>query len=125
MNKLFSKVSITKLEPLIQSTIDGFITRLRDFEKSKEVVTISLAWTCVTMDIISEYAFGKSYNYVQTAKGFQTAVHDGLESATSSGNIVKQIPWMVPLMKKVPYSVMRILFPDVVGLLMFQDVSFY
>ena len=63
---MFSKASINKLEPLVHSTIDGLIARLRDLQESKTVVPILLAWTCVTMDIISDYAFRKSYNYVQT-----------------------------------------------------------
>ncbi|MAD85544.1 MAG: hypothetical protein CL912_21500 [Deltaproteobacteria bacterium] len=66
MKKMFSKASINKLEPLVHSTIDGLIARLRDLQESKTVVPILLAWTCVTMDIISDYAFRKSYNYVQT-----------------------------------------------------------
>ncbi|KAL5328079.1 hypothetical protein ACEPPN_005787 [Leptodophora sp. 'Broadleaf-Isolate-01'] len=118
---MFSKGSIAKLEPLIQSTINGLITRLRELQESNTVVTMSLAWTCVTMDVISEYSFGKSYNYVQTSKEFRTNVHDAMESVTKSGYIVKQMPWIMPLMRNIPHSVMRVLFPTVVDLLVFQD----
>ena len=123
MNKMFSKASISKLESLIHSTIDGLITRLRELQETQKVVTMSLAWTCVTMDIISDYAFGKSYNYVQTSREFRTRVRDATDSIAKSGYIVKQMPWIIPLMKKIPYSVMRILYPTVVDLLIFQDVG--
>ncbi|PVH79299.1 cytochrome P450 [Cadophora sp. DSE1049] len=33
MNKLFSKANIAKLEPVIESTINGLITRLREFQE--------------------------------------------------------------------------------------------
>ncbi|KAL2061155.1 hypothetical protein VTL71DRAFT_7428 [Oculimacula yallundae] len=121
MNRLFSKASINNLEPLIQSTIDGLTTRLRDFEESKEIVTMTLAWNCLTMDIISAYAFGKSYNHVQTAQGFSHSTHEAMDSARSSANIIKQIPWAVPLMKKIPMPVMRVLLPRVVPLFLYQD----
>ena len=123
MNKLFSKASINKLEPLIHSTIDGLIARLRGLEESNTIVPISLAWTCVTMDIISDYSFGKSYDYVRKSKLFRPDVHAAMESVSKSGVIVKQVPWIMPIMRKVPLSMMRILFPRIVDLLIFQNVS--
>ncbi|KAK0099286.1 hypothetical protein ONS95_006346 [Cadophora gregata] len=121
MNKLFSKASITRLEPLIESTIDGLITRLREFQDTNTVVTMSLAWGCVTMDIISDYAFGNSYNYVQTSKGFHSHVQAGLKGISKWGFIVKQVPWIMPWMSKLPHSVMRSLFPTVVDVLIFRE----
>lgn len=77
----------------------------------------------MTLDVISEYAFGKSYDYVNTAPGFYTDVHEAMVSAAFAGNIIKQVPWMVPFMKKLPDSVMRMLDPKVADLMRFQDVN--
>ncbi|CZT44400.1 uncharacterized protein RSE6_04562 [Rhynchosporium secalis] len=65
---------------------------------------MTIAWTCLTVDIISAYTFRERYYHIQTARKFLHHTHEEMESARSSTNIFKQIPWAIPLMKKIPLS---------------------
>jgi len=102
LSKFFSKASVTNLEPVIQSTINKLINRLRDFRDEGRPVIISLAFGCLTNDVVCEYAFAKNDNLVETSRDFQTDIHDALVNVSEIGHFLKQVPWLIGAMKKVP-----------------------
>jgi Cytochrome P450 len=122
LNKLFSKASVTKLEPLIQTTVDKLCNRLREFQDARKPVTISLAYTCCTNDVVSEYAFAKSYNYIENSPDFRTDIHDAMENVSEVSHILKQVPWLVSALQKIPAEVMKFIDPKIASFLIFQRV---
>ncbi|KAK2623556.1 hypothetical protein QTJ16_007110 [Diplocarpon rosae] len=121
MNRLFSKTSIAKLEPLIQSTVDKLVARLRTFQQSSEVVPMHLAWACATADIISTYAFGQNSNYVETAPAFRCGLYETIRSTTKAAQAMKQISWILPLVKMIPLGVVKLLDRNIFSILVFQN----
>jgi len=65
-------------------------------------VAITLAFGCLTNDVVCEYAFAKNDNLVGSSKEFQTDIHDALVNVSEVGHILKQVPWLMGAMKKVP-----------------------
>ena len=102
LNKFFSKASVTKLEPVIQTTINKLVNRLQEFKDQGKAVSISLAFACLTNDVVCEYAFAKSDNLVETSREFQTDIHDALVNVSEVGHFLKQVPWLIQAMKNVP-----------------------
>ena len=70
LNKFFSKASVTQLEPLIQTTVNKLNARLKKFQAAQKPVTISLAFGCLTSDVVCEYAFARSEKFVETSQEF-------------------------------------------------------
>lgn len=105
LGRFFSKASVTQLEPLIQATIDKLVARLRLYQEAKKPVKISLAYACLTNDVVCEYSFGMSDNLVETSQDFRTDIHDALENVSKVSHILKQVPWLIPTMQKVPLGV--------------------
>ncbi|KAL9056107.1 MAG: hypothetical protein Q9162_003170 [Coniocarpon cinnabarinum] len=60
VSKFFSKASIASRAPVIQEKVLKMCERLIPYAKNGEVVSIDAAYTCLTLDIISQYCFGVS-----------------------------------------------------------------
>lgn len=86
-------------------------------------MTISLAFTCFTNDVVSEYAFAKSYDHLKTSEDFHTDFHDAMVSISEVSHVLKQVPWAIALMQKVPPRVMKVLDPKILSFLTFQKVN--
>lgn len=121
LNKFFSRASITRLEPLIQSAVDTLCSRLRDFQKEKKQILISSGWSCFTNDVVSEYAFGKSYNYLENSHDFHTDIHDALCNAGDMFHILRIMPWAIGPMQKLPRWIMKMLDPKTLSFIDFQQ----
>lgn len=65
LSKSFSKKSVADLIPIaIQPRIDKFCKRLLDFKHTGNVVNVVNGFEALTVDIITEYSFGKSLNHL-------------------------------------------------------------
>ncbi|TVY45852.1 Cytochrome P450 monooxygenase [Lachnellula subtilissima] len=111
LNKFFWRASITRLEPLIQSAVDTLCSRLGDFQKEKKEVLISSGWSCLTNDVVSEYAFGKSYNYWKTHM---------TSTRVSTMPCAMIMPWAIGPMQKLPKWIMKMLDPKTLSFIDFQ-----
>ena len=61
LNPFFSKQSVTRLEPMIRDTVTKLCQRLESARKTGEVINMGHAYAALTMDIITQYSFAKSY----------------------------------------------------------------
>ncbi len=120
LNRFFSKQSVTRLEPLIQHTVDTLCSRLREFQGTGKPLTISLAYACFTNDVVTEYAFGRSYNYLKNSPDFHTELHDAMVNVSEAGHVLKVMPWLITSMQKVPPKIMKFLRPKLTVFLDFQ-----
>jgi hypothetical protein len=105
LNKFFSKASVTRLEPLIQTSIKKLINRLKKFQDAEKPVAISLAFGCLTNDVVCEYAFARSENLIETSLDFHTDIHDAMVNVSEIGHALKQFPWLIASMKHIPLRV--------------------
>jgi len=64
LNPYFSKRSVMRLEPVIQSCVDVLCERLREAEKSREPVNLGVACFALATDVITRYCFGESYGFL-------------------------------------------------------------
>ncbi|KAM0253654.1 hypothetical protein ACHAQJ_007166 [Trichoderma viride] len=64
LNPFFSKAAVLRLEERIQSRVRVLCERLSSFQKKGEIIDIGVAMTSLTLDIITEYSFGESWNLV-------------------------------------------------------------
>jgi hypothetical protein len=73
-------------------------------------------------DIAQEYAFARSDNRVDQ-EDFEPTFHKASIAGSSSGALMKQYPWVLPLMQSLPESFMTRLDPDMASYFSFQNVS--
>ena len=106
MGDFFSKASITKLEPLVARNVQLLCTKLHEHAESGQPVRLSDAFNCLTVDIITEYAFLKQYRYLEIPN-FRTPFYEAFEVAFQSSSLIKRLPWIIPLMGKLHRYALR------------------
>lgn len=110
MNQFFSKASVRRVEPIIQKNLDKLLVRLREFQRSSEPITLNVAFTAFTSDIITEYSFGRSYNYLDS-DDFNLAFSELMSDVHKMTGILKHVPGIIPLMEALPNRLTTLLNP--------------
>jgi cytochrome P450 len=103
LNSFFSKRAVTQLEPVIQEKVDKLCRRFGGVSKTGEVIRADAAYVALTMDVISQYAFANDDDYL-SEPDFKLAWKETLEGAFEGGALLRQFPWMLPLMNSMPDS---------------------
>jgi len=75
-----------------------------------------------TSDIAQEYAFARSDHRVDQ-DDFEPTFHDASVAGSTGGALIKQYPWILPLMKVLPDSFMTWLDPNMKSFFDLQAVS--
>jgi cytochrome P450 len=61
---LFSSASIRRLEPVMQASMANPLRRMEDAGKKGEALRIHYVLKACTSDIITKYAFGSSFHFL-------------------------------------------------------------
>ena len=112
---------MNKLEPSICAVVENLCRRLREFRDSKEPVDIGNAYAALTMDIITEYSFAKSYGCVDRPD-FAPEWPKVITAVSAQGALNKQFPSILKTMRMMPESLVEKLNPEMMLLINFQKV---
>jgi hypothetical protein len=121
LNPYFSKRSVTRLEPVIQSLIDSLCARFREFRQSGKPLDLHAAYAALTMDIISEYSFARPYGLLENPELGQEWVNIVI-SVSEQSLLIKQFGWILPMMKATPEWLVAMTSLGMARLLKFQQV---
>lgn len=140
VNPFFSKSAVRKLQPIVDERIEALLTRFRQFQVTKEPITLDYAFAAFTNgmfsskdsrislivveDIAQEYAFARSDHRVDQDDWEPTFYHASVAGSTG-GALIKQYPWLLPLMQSMPDSFMTWLDPNMRSYFGLQNVSFW
>lgn len=115
LNPFFSKKSINAIEPLIQSKVDMLCTALGEYapdgsdeKRAGKEIELGVPYMSLTLDVISHYAFGKSYGLLDLP-GFSQLWKDVVEKVMESFALVRNLPWIPELLKKLPMPITKML----------------
>jgi len=106
LNPFFSRGAILKMEPLIVDKVERLSQRFREASDRQSVVRLDAAYTAVTMDIITHYSYGESSNYVAD-ENFKLEWKEALIGGVANGVLLRHFPWLLPILKAVPLSLLR------------------
>jgi cytochrome P450 len=111
LNPFFAKRSVVRLEPRLTSKVELLCTRLAEEMKQERVVQLKAAYMALTMDIMSEYCFGKSCDYLQEPD-FKREWNELIELLTETVGTRRAFPWMTPLLQAMPVGPLLKLMPS-------------
>ncbi|CAD6576468.1 MAG: hypothetical protein ASARMPREDX12_007896 [Alectoria sarmentosa] len=115
-----SKATLLRLEPGIQSVIDKLVSRLEGLKGSGRNVNLLDVYASLTGDIIGQYAFAQPYGFLDDPD-FSPYWHKLIMGVSQNGHILKQFGWMMPLMKAMPTWLVKIIQPQMMTLIEFQQ----
>jgi cytochrome P450 len=110
LNPFFSKRSVMQLEPLIQEKIDKLSKRFDEAAESGQTMRADIAFTALTMDIISQYSFAADGNFLGMLD-FNVAWKETLLSSFEGAAMVRQFPWIVSIMSRIPPKIVMTFMP--------------
>ncbi|PYH88418.1 putative cytochrome P450 [Aspergillus ellipticus CBS 707.79] len=96
----FSKQAVEKIEPLIQSKVNRLCAYFDSCIHPGTVVTVSHAALALTVDIISSYAYGESYDCLQRAD-LGSEFRKILVSANEGYAILRHFHWLHAVMHRL------------------------
>lgn len=104
LNPFFSRPSIVAIEPFIQERVDKLCQVLEENIASNAVMEMHNAFTSLTLDIISLYAFGECYGLLDLP-GFSLEWKHGLEAMVESSIVNRHLPWVADALSLLPNAI--------------------
>jgi cytochrome P450 len=110
LNPFFSKRSVYKIEPLIMDKVQRLCARFDDEIKRKRVIRLDAAYMALTMDIITEYGYGESYDYL-SEDDYKLMWKETIVGGVANGVMLRQFPWALPILSAIPLPILHKLDP--------------
>jgi cytochrome P450 len=101
LSPFFSAKRIADFQPVIQAKTEKLCQKLSEAANDGRIVTLSRAWMAVTTDIITEYAFAKSYDQLDSPN-FQDTLHEALIAIYTTGQFALHFPIVFPILDSLP-----------------------
>ncbi|KAL4813108.1 cytochrome P450 [Aspergillus spinulosporus] len=120
LSRFFSKSSVAKLEPIIESAIRKLCTQLESYSGTQRPVKMNMAFSCMTADVVTEYAFAKSYNFLDSPT-FEPNFHRAIIAGCEMGPWIKQFPVLMAVMNVLPNWILMRINPEAAVYIQFQE----
>ena len=122
-NPYFSKQSVARLQPLlIQAVVNKMCDKLAQCQAAGKPAVMTHAFSCITTDIISEYAFPKGYNLLDEPQfEFNSAHYNAWMALSKVNHVLKQFGWLYPVLDAMPMWVTKYTSPEMYLVLCTQE----
>jgi len=104
LNPFFSKRSITNVEPIIRTQVSNLLSLLGQNLSKNSVVDLRVAYSSLTLDIISNYCFGASWGCLTNQKLAEEWKFT-LDDVFLKANLIMHFPWLLKVINLLPDSI--------------------
>lgn len=101
LNRYFSKASVTKLEPRISSYASKLCCNLKTYAGSGKPIDLTAAISCYTTDVVTEYAFARSFGCLEDPS-FTYSFHRAILEMGKTFNWIKHFPVLLKVLFSLP-----------------------
>jgi len=102
ISPFFSVTKIADFQPVIRAKVEKLCDKLDGYANNKgSVVRLSRAWMALTTDVISEYAFARSYDQL-SSPDFEETLHEALIAIYVTGHFALHFPVVFPILDMLP-----------------------
>ena len=99
---MFSKRQVQDgFQPVVWEKANKLCSKVAENGVDDNIVILSRGFSAFSADIITQFAFAKCYNHLESP-GFEDTFHESYEATGASSHVMLQFPWMLPLMKSMP-----------------------
>lgn len=124
LGPFFSAKSIKEFEPVIRAKVDKLCTKVSAYVDDGRVLHLNRAWMALTTDIITEYAFAKSYDHLDSPD-FQESLHDALVAIYTTGQFALHFPITFPILGALPDWLVSKMEPRLLPVIGLRKVQLY
>jgi cytochrome P450 len=102
LNPLFSRKRVLELEDVVHAKVEKVDRRVRQSAKSKEHVDLHHACRAISVDAITDYGFGKSYDLLDR-EDFGLPFFDAMRKLGPAVWFFQQWPFLQSVALSIPY----------------------
>lgn len=103
LNPFFSKKAVMALEGATMKKVDALCSKIQDYAKQKKILELGIAFTAVTLDVITEYCYGSCLDCIEQpdlAPHWKKLMGDLFAPVP----VVKNFPWILKILQSLPRS---------------------
>lgn len=101
MSRFFSKAMVTKLEPVIRQNTVKYCDNLKTWSGTGEPLNLTTSIACFSADVITEYCFGHSYNFLGDPK-MQKSLYQPIHVGSEATIMFKHFPLYMKAFLAIP-----------------------
>ena len=102
LSPMFSSRTVQEsFQPVVWEKVNRLCSKVAENGADGNVIALDRAYCAFSGDIITEFAFAKCYNHLDSP-GFEETFHDFFQAAGASSLIMMHFPWLQDLMKLMP-----------------------
>lgn len=120
LNSFFSRQQVLRLQPCILQKINDLGSVLEKAQGQQVPVDLRTMFTCLTSDIITEFAFGYSTALLESPNHAEE--WRGIFAVLRSINVFKHFPLIRPLMRMMPWWLLRSIAPKLRPTITFERI---
>lgn len=123
LQPFFSKQAVLSLEDSIKSKVDLMCKGIQErYIGSKKILPIGTAFTALTLDVITEYCFGDSWNCLDKPD-FSQDWKDTMTNLFIPIPLIKQFPLIIQTLNCIPPKIIFKFSPDMARMPMAKEVK--
>lgn len=119
INPFFAKRAVVSLEPKIQQKVDTLCERFEALAGTGEPFRLDVAYGALTTDVITEYCFGYTYNYL-LEPDFKLEWRNSMVMVFEGSQFRRATPWLTLAMQQFPDKYILKMVPGLGSLINFQ-----
>ena len=93
LNPIFSRKRIAEFQPVVRGRVHKMCRKLVRFHQDRKVLRWNRAWSAMTADIITEHAFVRSYDYLDSP-GLEQTYLEALQTIYTAGHFGLHFPML-------------------------------
>jgi cytochrome P450 len=123
ITQFFSKQAVNNLESIIGAKVNQLTNGIeREFRQKGQVLNTGIAFTALTLDVISDYCFGQSWRCLERPD-FAPEWKKTMTNLFEPVPVMRNFPWIMGFMQSLPDWVMAKMAPDMVIFAEAKNVS--
>lgn len=117
LSNYFSKRSVANLTPYIHQKVGQLIRRFEEAFRHATVLQLQLDFAALTADVITHYAYGWSYGYLDDINSSRSNdLVDAVSGVMRMFHINRFLPFLITIFRAAPPSLLRWLQPSMADL---------
>lgn len=123
LSGFFSKKSVNELSPVVEPKVLKLMARFATAYQQGTIVHIDDAFSALASDVITQYSFGKSWDFLDD-KHFRRDIRSAITETSNVIHVNRFFPVYARILRMVPQSWIITLQPGKVSLLRFMKSIF-
>lgn len=111
LNSFFSGASIRRLEPIMKEHMAKILSRMEQSGERNEVVELHHVFKACTSDVITGYAFGDSFHFLDERE-YGKSYFEATDVLFGLTHIFGHFPWFAILVRSAPAWAIKTFFPS-------------